>query len=184
MMLSHVLVVHGYSATPDDHWFRSLAASLESHGIRVDVPKLPDPATPDKEAWVAEIQRVLGVPDEGTAVVAHSLGSVAALHALDRTSGSWSLGAFVSVAGFISPPPRLPELDSFTTPGPDLDRTAARTLRRAVILSDNDDYVPAGLTLALAEGLRADVINIPAAGHFLADDGITSMPRVAEHLLK
>ncbi len=125
----------------------------------------------------------MGIPDESTGIVTHSLGGVTALHALDRLPGQWRLGAFIAVAGFVSPLPTLPELDSFTAVRPDVERTAARTAHRSVLLSDNDTYVPAAHTATLGRALRAEAITVPGAGHFLTEEGVTTLPQVAERLL-
>lgn len=183
MSLSRVVIVHGYSATPADHWFGSLAEALERAGVAVRVPALPNPGAPDLEEWITLVGRALGTPDEGTGIVTHSLGGVTTLHALDRAPGSWRLGAFIAVAGFVSPLPTLPELDSFTAVRPDVERTAARTGDRSVLLSDNDTHVPAAHTVALGQTLRAETITVPGAGHFLAEEGVTTLPQVAERLL-
>ncbi|MDQ4113921.1 MAG: alpha/beta hydrolase [Actinomycetota bacterium] len=183
MGLSRVVIVHGYSATPADHWFGSLARSLENEGIAVRVPALPNSESPDLERWITAVGRAVGIPDERTGIVTHSLGGVTTLHALDRVPGDWRLGALVAVAGFVSPLPVLPELDPFTAVRPDVERTAACTGARTVLLSDNDAYVPAAHTLALGESLQAETISIPGAGHFLAEDGVTTLPSVAERLL-
>lgn len=182
MSLSRVVIVHGYSATPADHWFGSLAEHLESAGIAVQVPALPDPEAPDLERWIAAVSQAVGAPDERTGIVTHSLGGVTTLHALDRVPDDWRLGAFVAVAGFVAPLPVLPELDSFTAVRPDVERTAARAAARSVLLSDNDTYVPAAHTVALGQALQAETITVPGAGHFLADEGVTALPSVAERL--
>ncbi|WP_067860735.1 hypothetical protein [Nocardia shimofusensis] len=35
-------IIHGYSATPDDHWFGWLAGRLDAKGIPATVPALPE----------------------------------------------------------------------------------------------------------------------------------------------
>lgn len=182
MNISRVVVVHGYSATPTDHWFGSLAQALEAEGVTVHVPELPDPKAPDLERWVGVVADVVGQPDERTALVTHSLGGVTTLHALDRVPGDWRLGALIAVAGFLAPLPVLPELDVFTAVRPNVERTAARTGVRTVILSDNDTYVPPAHTLALGQALQAETITVPGAGHFLADDGVTTLPQAVDRL--
>ncbi|MCM0619419.1 RBBP9/YdeN family alpha/beta hydrolase [Nocardioides bruguierae] len=179
--IERVVVLHGYGATPDDHWFRSLARSLAP--VEVQVPALPSPDAPDVEAWVAAAGAALGSPDEHTAVVGHSLGCVTALHALDRVPGEWRLGGLVLVAGFTAPLPLLPELDAFTAGAPDVARTAARTVRRHVLLAPDDPLVPAALSRDLATGLEAHVHEVPGAGHFLASDGVTDLPEATALLL-
>ncbi len=183
MSLSRAVIFHGYAATPADHWFGYLADRLEHEGIAVQVPALPDSDAPDFEQWVAAAVEAIGVPDEGTAIVTHSLGGVTVLHALDRIPADWRLGALMAVAGFVSPLPVLPELDSFTSTRPNVERTAFRTASRTVLLSDNDSYVPPALTLALGDALNAEAVTLAGAGHFLADDGVIALPQAAERLL-
>ncbi|MCL8026358.1 RBBP9/YdeN family alpha/beta hydrolase [Nocardioides bruguierae] len=178
--IERVVVLHGYGATPDDHWFRSLAASLAPREVLL--PTLPDPQTPGVEAWLAVAGDAIGTPDETTAIVGHSLGCVTALHALDRVPGAWRLGGLVLVAGFTAPRPALP-IGAFTEAVPDLARTASRTGRRDVLLSDDDPFVPAPLTRDLAAGLDARVHEVPGAGHFLASDGLTDLPEATALLL-
>jgi len=47
-------------------------------------------------------------PDEGTVVVAHSLGCLSVLRRLRSLTGPWRLGTLVLVAGFLEPLPALP----------------------------------------------------------------------------
>lgn len=176
MSISRVIIVHGYSATPADHWFDSLSAALSAEGIDVSIPALPGTESPELDAWTRAVADAIGTPDSDTAIVAHSLGGVTALHALDSVPGDWRLGAFIAVAGFIDPLPALPELDAFTASGPDVRRTAARAETRAVLLSDEDTFVPTDLTRALGALLDAAQIEVPGAGHFLGSDGVTELP--------
>jgi len=184
MSLQRVIIIHGYGASPADHWFGSLAEALRAQGVEVDIPQLPDPLEPDLQQWTDAAVEAIGTPDAGTAVVSHSLGVVTALHALDRVPGEWRLGAFVGVAGFLDPLPSMPALDVFTATAPDAARTAERTAARLVLHSDEDPYVPTALTLRLAETLDAETIAVPGAGHFLAGEGVTELPQVAERLVR
>ncbi|NKY07141.1 serine hydrolase family protein, partial [Cellulomonas hominis] len=42
MTTPRVVVLHGYQAAPDAHWFGWLAADLARDGVGVHVPALPD----------------------------------------------------------------------------------------------------------------------------------------------
>ncbi|WP_432487290.1 RBBP9/YdeN family alpha/beta hydrolase [Kineococcus sp. SYSU DK018] len=195
-----VVVVHGYAATPTDHWFTWLADQLTAAGVEVAVPALPDPQEPDAAAWLATTAAAVeaaGGVDEHTHLVAHSLGCVTVLRHLatllpapgdSAASGSWRLGGLTLVAGFTGPLPALPQLDGYlaepATGGvPTLDegvlqRIADRTRRLNVLRSERDVYVPTTATddLAARLGTRAQVVD--GAGHFTADDGITVLPPV------
>lgn len=182
--ISRVVIIHGYLATPADHWFPWLATTLDASGIGAEVVALPDSDAPELPRWVAAAADAIGTPDETTAIVTHSLGGVTALNALDRIQGAWRLGALIAVAGFTDALPALPQLDAFTRQRPDVARTASRTSRRVVVHSDDDTFVPPAHTIALGAALDAETVTVTGAGHFLAADGIASLPQVAERILR
>lgn len=124
----------------------------------------------------------VGLPDEQTIAVGHSLGCLSILRHLQALDGPWRLGALVLVAGFLEPLPALPELDEFIADGFDTTTPAGRIGRVVVLRSDNDNLVPAGHTDRLATALATTAHVIPGAGHFLADEGVTALPAVLEHL--
>jgi predicted alpha/beta hydrolase family esterase len=179
-----VVIVHGFGATPSDHWFGWLAGRLEPGGAEVAVPALPNTLNPDPEAWISAVTDAIGTPDDRTAVVGHSLGCVTVLRALGRLDSSWRLGALVLVAGFARPLPDLPQLDPFTANLPDLDRVSTRVDMRSVVRSDNDTIVPPAATAALGELLDAEQLVVRGAGHFVASEGVTTVPEVAALLMR
>lgn len=179
MDFARVVIVHGFGATPSDHWFGWLGDQLTTRGAHVAVPVLPNPLDPDPEAWISAVTDAIGTPDERTAVIGHSLGCVTTLRALCRLDSSWRLGALVLVAGFARPLPNLPQLEAFTANLPDLGRLATRIELRAVVRSDNDTVVPPAATAALGELLDAQQLVVPGAGHFVASEGVTEVPEVA-----
>lgn len=191
---SHVLIVHGFGASPEDHWFPWLARALP----RAERIELPDPTAPSAGRWVPRVAEALARLGDGTAVVAHSLGNATVLKAL-RTLVAVGrpvrLSAYVAVAPFVSPVPPTgdPELDEFLV-GPagtppaqhafyeGLDPTALRPQLGAVrvLRSDADPIVPASLSdeVAAALGARPEIVS--GAGHFLAADGVTTLPELLE----
>ncbi|MGW1225355.1 RBBP9/YdeN family alpha/beta hydrolase [Streptomyces sp. NPDC002530] len=175
-------IIHGYGATPEDHWFGWLAARLDARGIPTTVPALPDPAAPDPDRWRAAVADAVGTPDEDTVLIAHSLGCVTALRHLSSLTGRWRIGALVLVAGFTDTLPALPALDSYIDyidriGGPlDPSAIAGHVDRLTVLRSDADPYVPPGHTDRLAALLGTTARIVPGAGHFLASDGVTSLP--------
>ena len=173
-------IVHGYGATPDDHWFPWLATKLEALDISTQVPMLPDPEAPDPGRWAAALGQAVGVPDDNTVVVAHSLGCITVLRYLLTLSGPWRLGSLVLVSGFVDKLPALPLLDSYIGEGLDPARLSKSIGHVAVIRSDGDPYVPVGYTDALAQMLGTGAVVVPGAGHFLAADGVTSLPQALE----
>lgn len=173
-------IIHGYGATPEDHWFGWLAAQLDALGIPTAVPALPDPQAPDPERWQEAAAASVGVPDEGSVLVAHSLGCITALRHLRSLSGPWRLGTLVLVAGFVDTLPVFPELDAHMARPLDLAGLSDHVDRLVVIRSDADPCVPPGHTDRLAGLLGTSPQVVPGAGHFLASEGVTSLPAALE----
>ena len=90
--------------------------------------------------------------------------------------------ALVLVAPFVDPVPVYPELDPFTVGLPELPALAARIDRRVVLRSDFDPEVPIELAPAVIEGLSAEEVVVPEAGHFCQSQGVTTLPVLLEHL--
>lgn len=178
-----VLVVPGFGATPDDHWFRWLADELGAEGVATEVVRLPEPDAPVAAAWEATVGDALGAPDERTWVVAHSLGSITALRVLAGLARPWSLGGLVLVSGFAGQLASLPSLVEYLADDVDAERIASQIATRVVVRSDDDQIVPPAASDDLARRLRADVVTVPGAGHFIASDGATSLPVVRDVVL-
>ncbi|MEW2133223.1 alpha/beta hydrolase [Streptomyces sp. NPDC005435] len=169
-------IIHGYRATPGDHWFGWLAERLEEHGVPTTVPALPGTDDPDPDRWTAAAGAAIGTPGARSRVVAHSLGCLTVLRHLATLPGDWRLGSLVLVSGFVDPLPAIPELDAYIAGGCDLTALPARVDRLTVLRSDADPLVPTPHTDHLATLLGTTAQVVPGAGHFLADEGITTLP--------
>ncbi len=173
-------IIHGYGASPEDHWFGWLGDRLESGGIPTTIPRLPDPQAPDPARWADVVRAEVGTPDENSIVVAHSLGCLAVLRHLRALPAGWRLGTLVLVSGFVDPLPALPELDAFVGDGCDVEGISQYVDQLTIIRSDDDPYVPTGHTDRLAGLLGTSVEVVPGAGHFLSADGVEALPEVLE----
>jgi len=176
--LSRAFIIHGYSATPADHWFRWLAEELETAGSPTVVPALPNPENPDRQQWLDVLASEIGIPDHNTILIAHSLGCLTALRYLSSLSEPWNLGSLVLVAGFLDPLPALAELDDYIAGGCDVSTISGHVERITVIRSDQDPYVPTAHTDRLAQQLGVTTHVIDGAGHFLSSDGIDTLPAI------
>lgn len=169
-------IIHGYAASPEDHWFRWLADQLGSDGISTTIPALPNSQNPDPLAWAEAVGADLGAVDENSIVVAHSLGCLTVLRQLRSLADPWRLGVLVLVSGFVDRLPALPDLDSFIGDGCDVAGLSDHIGRLTILRSDADPFVPAAHTDRLAGLLGVSAAVVPGAGHFLASDGVTSLP--------
>jgi len=77
-----VVVVHGYDAAPDSHWFPWLRRRLAAEGVRTVLVDLPEPSYPETGAWLDAVGRAVGEVDEHTHLVGHSLGCITLLRHL------------------------------------------------------------------------------------------------------
>lgn len=174
-----VVVVHGYSAGPSDHWFGWLVTQISRSGHRAEVLDLPDSSAPERAAWARALDLQLASVDDATVVVTHSLGTITVLRWLAERAEPWRLRGLVTVSGFEGPLPALPELDDVLAEPLD-DATAAMLSRaidrRVALYSDDDAIVPPAASRRLAARLRARTVEVPGAGHFLADEGFTTLP--------
>jgi len=177
------VIFHGYGATPEDHWFGWLADHLRRAGASVRIPALPDSAAPDPSRWAAATAEALGTPGPESIVIAHSLGCITVLRHLSSLSVPWRVGTLVLVAGFVDKLPALPVLDEFIGDGVNLAGIRDRIGSLLVMRSDDDPYVPTGHTDRLAHLLDTSPLIVPRAGHFLASDGVTSLPHLLDVVL-
>lgn len=179
-----VYIVHGYAASPADHWFPWLRDKLLTQGVDVSLLALPDATSPHPAEWheflAAEVDRY----DRNTFFVAHSLGCVALLRLLQAESAGRKIGGIVLVSGFVDPLPQLPQLDGFTSGELDLERIADVATRRVVVAARDDTIVPYRLSETLARALRAPLLSVDNGGHFLASDGYRELPIVYEALMQ
>ncbi|MDO4907003.1 alpha/beta hydrolase [Neisseria sp.] len=183
--MKRAFIIHGWGATPKDHWFPWLAGSLKARGYRVDVPALPNPTAPVFSDWQHTLARHIGTPQPDDLFVAHSLGGITLLHYLSQTRPK-EIGGLVLVSAFAEKLPALPEIEGYSIDDyvvqarPDLPAIRAMTANTACIVSGNDSIVAPEASLKLANALQARVITVPDAGHFLASDGFDTLPQVLQ----
>lgn len=175
-----VVVVHGFDAAPDQHWFPWLRDGLAAQAVPADVMALPEPSFPEAGAWQEAVVRAVGEPDEHTWLVGHSLGCITLLRFLAALPQPWTLGGLVLVAGFTGRLESAPVLDEFLAEDVDVTSVRANVRRVLVLRSDDDATVPPATTDALARRLDAPVLVVPGAGHFRGADGVTRLPAVLE----
>ncbi|MFF3064752.1 RBBP9/YdeN family alpha/beta hydrolase [Oerskovia sp. NPDC057915] len=180
--VTRIVVVHGLGASAGNHWFGAVRDRYAPRGVAVVVPDLPRSQAPDLDVWLEALADVIGPLDEGTVLVGHSLGCVSILQHLSARRDDWRLGGLALVAGFVEEVPGIPEVDHFVARPLDPDAVAARTLRRHVVVADDDPVVPRHLTEALARVLEADLTVVEGGGHFVAGGGYDRLPALEDVL--
>ncbi len=92
------VLIHGFNGEPAD--FSWIKLQLEEQGHKVIVPTMPNPSAPIETEWVETVLKAADY-DENTTLVGYSLGSVAALKALEKLDGKVS--RLILAGGFIDP---------------------------------------------------------------------------------
>lgn len=179
----HVVIVHGYTASPSANWFPWLSTVLRNNGARVDVPALPTPQAPEPLGWATALKEVLPHADINTFLVGHSLGCVAMLRHVLTLPMETRLGGLLLVSGFDRTLSTLPELSAFTATQLPHAEIRKRILQRTSIFSDNDAIVDPAASQRLAAALDTDVKAVAGGGHFLDREGFTQFHEVYEALM-
>ena len=178
-------IIHGWGATPADHWFAALSDDLGKLGYKVALFPLPDSLRPDFAAWQRTLAEYIGTPRPDDLFVAHSLGNISLLHYLSHSRPP-KIGGLVLVSGFAGKLPALSEIEGYSIDAyvaqARLDLPAIRRMtgNTACIISANDPIVAPAESIKLANALGARVMTVPDAGHFLASDGFTELPQALQ----
>ena len=172
----NIVLVHGWLSSPDQHWFPWLRRELEGRGFNVIAPAMPNPARPEKRAWVEMLKGVLAKLDpQQTILVGHSLGVPTILYCLQDHDGPPYLKV-VLTSGFARTIPMLDRVvDNY-----DMRLNLARIIPKAeswtCIHADNDPLVPFKEGQWLAKKLGADFILEKGRGHLTQYRGVVKLP--------
>ncbi len=177
-MQKRAVIIHGWGASPSDHWFPWLSHELEAQGFAVSVPAMPDTDHPDKDAWVSTIRDTVGTADEGLILVGHSIGTVAILRYLESLPSPTRVAGAVLVAGFLEADDA--ELATFFSSPFDCERIKSTCGAIIAIEGDDDPHVLPGSGALIRDTLGAKLITLHEAGHMNAEDGFTTLPSALE----
>ncbi|HEF8771865.1 MULTISPECIES: RBBP9/YdeN family alpha/beta hydrolase [Providencia] len=175
-----VIIIHGYTASPEKNWFPWLKAQLEQQGVVVKVPAMPDPLSPDPQRWQQHLLDAQIELDKDTVVIGHSLGCVTLLRYL--ASQQQQVGGYLLVSGFTEEQATLPELKAHTDISLDYANLKSLSDKRISIISSNDSIVSPQSSRTLATLLETEVITVENAGHFLDREGFSEFPLILKVL--
>ncbi|MBI2462634.1 MAG: serine hydrolase family protein [Candidatus Spechtbacteria bacterium] len=188
-MTKRVFIVHGWGGHPEEGWFPWLKHELEANGFEAIVPQLPDADNPRIYNWVPKLAEIVGVADENTYFVGHSMGCQTIARYLETLPEGVRVGGAVFVAGFFK---RLSGLENDTnarvterhwleTPV-DFEKIASHLSKSIAIFSDDDPYVPLDNQNDFRDKLGSEIIIQHKMRHF--SDGLTRLPIVLQSVLK
>lgn len=173
-----ILIVHGYHASSQSHWFPWLKAILEQQGATVYIPNLPNSSFPDPVEWLQCLEDMPFSIDEYTLCIGHSLGCITLLKFLDTHKQQLhKIGGYILVSGFSKifdkglSSEEFALLQEHTNYQLDYKEVMNITDHRVSIVSSNDYLVTPDLSLELAKALHTKIVMVENAGHFLGRDG-------------
>lgn len=98
--MKRAVIVHCWGGNPDYAWYPWAKIELEKKGYQVDVPAMPESDMPSRNKWVLYLQEVIGKPDDGLALIGHSIGAATIMRYLETLDDDERVGKVIFVAGF------------------------------------------------------------------------------------
>lgn len=172
--MMHVVIVHGWSGSPEANWFGWMRDALTVQGIAAHVPQMPKEDTPQVATWTAALAAAAKTPDDRTFFVGHSLGNMAILRYIQSLPQTARIGGVLLVAPYTQSI-GIPFIDDFLADPVDYAKVKDIVQHIAVIASDNDPYVPLAMAQDVADVLGAQMHIIPDAGHINDVSGYTTL---------
>jgi hypothetical protein len=189
--MKRVFIIHGWDGRPDEPMLRWLRCQLEEKGFAVISPAMPIPDTPDIEAWIEKLKRVVKKPDEKTYFIGHSIGCQAILRYVEKLPPGIKIGGAVLIAPWINlKPESFEDEEAERIAKPWLETTinfdkVKKHLKKIIcIFSDNDPFVPLSDKDIFKEKLNAEIIIEHKKGHYDPDSKIINNPAALNKLLE
>ena len=177
--MNQVIVVHGYTASPEENWYPWIQEKAQQENVSLKVLRLDPSTTPTLDTWDQQMREQIDAIDEDSIFIAHSLGTVAALHYLSRELKQQKIQQLVLIAGFNGRLGRLDEVNPFIDAAEiNFDLLKQQVAERVVIYSEGDDRVAPEFSLEQADSLDAIVVNAKHHGHFIDSQGCTDLPEL------
>ncbi len=194
--MKRIFIIHGWSGSPKRDFIPWLTKELLERGYQVEALKMPLTYTPPVWLWMLYLRRKVGVIDENTYFIGHSLGTRATMFLLQSQNnkaggallvgalgGGWnyvtfpynfliSLGARLIIIGWL-----LRKID--------FKKVKANLIRSTVILSEDDYLIPVQKNKqAFEEGLNPKMVILKNKGHFAHVDIGDGTPEILEEALE
>jgi uncharacterized protein len=184
-------MLHGWDGSPEGGWFSWLREELKNRGYVVIAPQLPKADEPRIKNWLPTVKEAVGIPDEETYFVGHSMGNQAIVRYLESLPENVRVGGAIFVAGFLK---RLTNLedeevvrdvaDEWLKTPLDLEKVKTHLDKSIAIFSDNDPYVPLDNQDEFKNILGSKIVILPNKNHFSGDDGTFDLPIALDSLLE
>lgn len=168
-----------------------MKTELEKNGCTVYVPEMPDPLHPKIDTWVAFLKEQVGVPDERTFFVGHSIGCQTILRFLETLPENVSVGGAVLLAPWIHLTDEAYETEEDSEIAKpwlqtliQWDKIKSHSNKFIAIFSDDDPFVPLTDSKIFEEKLGTQTVIEHDKEHFSGSSGIKELPSLLDAVLK
>jgi len=190
-MKKRVFIIHGFGAIADEGWLGWLRRELENKGFLVFSLQMPNTNKPEIKSWIEHIKNEVGLLDNNTFFIGHSIGCQAIARYLESLPVEEISGGAVFISGFFK---RL-TMDSFDDESKEITRewldmpislivVKNHLLKSLAIFSDDDPYVPIDNVEDFRNILNSDIIIENKQGHFSSSSGLPEYRSVLAKVLE
>jgi len=174
--MKEVVIIHLWEGYPEYCWYQDTKRELEQFGFVVYVPQMPDPNLPKQDRWVSALRETIGIPDQDTYLIGHSIGAVTILRYLESLSEDEKIGGAVLVAGFTDDMGYKVFSNFFEEPLR-FEKIRNKARNFTVIVSDDDPYIDMKYGYELSRELNGELIVKKGMKHM--SQGCNYLPDVA-----
>ena len=190
--MKRAFIIHGWDGVPDLEkgilpW---VYGELEKRGFTVVMPEMPEPLEPRIDEWVSFLGEQVGMPDEDTYLIGHSIGAQTVIRYLASLPEGNRVGGAVLLAGWLNLTDAAYEDEDDREIGRpwretpiDWERAKGNARRFVAIFSDDDPVVPLSNQEIFREKLGADIVVEHGMEHFSAGAGVTELPSLLRAVL-
>jgi len=192
--MKRAFIIHGWGGNPEEGWFPWAKKELEKKGFEVYVPTMPDAygkKQPQIEPRINAIKESVGVPDENTYFIGHSIGCQSIDRYLETLPLETKIGGVVYVARWLT----LKGLDDYEkedreTAKPwletpiDFEKVRIISPKSVAIFTKNDPFVDVGNAEFFREKLGSETIVLESGGHLNDESNTKKLPEVIRAIEK
>jgi uncharacterized protein len=189
--MKRAIIAHQGGGSPTSDWCPWLKKKLEGAGWTVIVPAFPDTDHPNIAAWTQALDGVIGLPDQNTILIGHSVGCQTILRYSSRLPPTMRCGGAFLVTPWVHLlPAAMPDEETTAAAKPwletPLEWTSAKNIFPKIVacFSDDDPYVGPADSQLFKDMLGATIVELGKMGHVTGEEGHTEVPKLFELIKK
>lgn len=159
-MSKNILILHGWNASPDLHFFPKAKEKFEQMGYRVEIPALSGGYFPKLDRWLEVIKNLK--PDENWVLIGHSLGGVALLKYLETAARPVRQTILLAVPFEAMD---FEGIENFFAGGFDWEKIRANCPRFNLLYETDDPVVEKEHGQKYAQNLKGELTIVPGGMH-------------------